>query len=128
MNYSVVHVNKMVYEHREVVKLEFSYSDELVKLVKSLPGAKWDKLYRMWYIEKRTGLLNEVLNCFKGKAYLDYKALKNETMLTAQPVLECKTEVPQPVKSVYYNNSKTSPVKQSAKKQSAKAKQYALFI
>jgi hypothetical protein len=42
----------------------------------------------MWYIEKRAGLLNEVLSCFKGKAYLDYKNLKNEPLLTDQPVSE----------------------------------------
>lgn len=129
MNYSVVHVNKMVYEQREVVKLEFSYSEELVKLVKSLPGAKWNSFYRMWYIEKRAGLLAEVLNCFKGKAYLDYKALKNEeALLNDAP--KTKTENPlqtQVVHSVFYNNSKTNVVKQSTKPK-AKAKQYSLFI
>ena len=72
---SVVYVNKMIHDHKEVVKLEFSYHEELVRLVKSIPGARWSNMYRIWYIEKRAGLLNEVLNCFKGKAYLDYKYL-----------------------------------------------------
>ena len=127
MNYSVVHVNKMVYEHREVVKLEFSYSEELVKLVKSLPGARWDQLYRMWYIEKRAGLLNEVLSCFKGKAYLDYRSLKNEAVLVAPP--EEKKEVShEPVVKSVYNNKIIQPVKPLNKKQSSRAKQYALFI
>lgn len=127
MNYSVVHVNKMVYEHREVVKLEFSYSEELVKLVKNLPGAKWDKMYRMWYIEKRAGLLNEVLNCFKGKAYLDYKTLKNEAILVAPPE-EPKKEVTIPVKTVYLNNKALRPEKRLNNKQTERSKQYALFI
>lgn len=129
MNYSVVHINKMVYEQREVVKLEFSYSEELVKLVKSLPGAKWNSFYRMWYIEKRAGLLAEVLNCFKGKAYLDYKALKNEeALLNEAPKTKADTILQtQSVHSVYYNNSKTDAIKQRASKP-AKAKQYSLFI
>lgn len=127
MNYSVVHVNKMVYEHREVVKLEFSYSEELVKLVKSLPGARWDQLYRMWYIEKRAGLLNEVLSCFKGKAYLDYRSLKNEAVLVAPP--EEKKEVShEPIVKSVYNNKIIQPVKPLTKKQNTRAKQYALFI
>lgn len=127
MNYSVVHVNKMVYEHKEVVKLEFSYSEELVKLVKSLPGARWDQLYRMWYIEKRAGLLNEVLNCFKGKAYLDYKSLKNEAVLVAPPE-EKKEVILEPVVKSVYNNKAPQPVKSTIKKQTSRAKQYALFI
>lgn len=128
MNYSVVHVNKMIYENREVVKLEFSYSEELVKLIKNLPGARWDQLYRMWYIEKRAGLLNEVLNCFKGKAYLDYKSLKNEFILIAPPE-DKKTEIPQPVvKSIYMNNKALKPVKHAVKKQITRSKQYAMFI
>lgn len=127
MNYSVVHVNKMMYENREVVKLEFSYSEELVKLIKNLPGARWDRLYRMWYIEKRAGLLNEVLNCFKGKAYLDYKSLKNETQLIAPPE-EAKKEIPLPVIKSVYNNKNLQPVKPSNKKQTIQSKQYALFI
>lgn len=130
MNYSVVHVNKVVYEQREVVKLEFSYSEELVKLVKSLPGAKWNSFYRMWYIEKRAGLLNEVLNCFKGKAYLDYKSLKNEEALLNEAPK--KTQAPniqtQSVHSVYNNNSKTNAVKQQTNKQKTRVKQYSLFI
>jgi hypothetical protein len=122
----------MVYEHREVVKLEFSYSEELVKLVKSVPGAKWSSFYRMWYIEKRAGLLNEVLNCFKGKAYIDYKALKNEDVLLNNPPAKAEPKInsiqTQSIKSIYYNNSKSVPVKQKADKQQQRVKQYALFI
>jgi hypothetical protein len=117
MNYSVVHLNKMVYENHEVVRLDFSYSEELVNSIKTLPGARWSKLYRTWYVEKRAGLLNEVMNCFKGKAYLDYKAIKNEPLLSAAPGLtKIVHETP-----VTLNNGLT-------KKQAARAKQYALFI
>ena len=117
MNYSVVHLNKMVYENHEVVRLDFSYSEELVQSIKTLPGARWSKLYRTWYVEKRAGLLNEVMNCFKGKAYLDYKAIKNEPLLSAAPVLT----------KITYNNEVTQPTRLT-KKQTARAKQYALFI
>lgn len=133
MNYSVVHVNKMMYENREVVKLEFSYSEELVKLIRNLPGVRWSSFYKMWYIEKRAGLLNEVMNCFKGKAYLDYKAIKNEALLTAEPKdssSESKTNLTSEtiINSIYLNNRVNTPTKVQPKKQSAKAKQYSLFI
>lgn len=117
MNYSVVHLNKMVYENHEVVRLDFSYSEELVQSIKTLPGVRWSKLYRTWYIEKRAGLLNEVMNCFKGKAYLDYKAIKNEPLLSAAPVLT----------KINYNSSVSQPTRLN-KKQAERAKQYALFI
>lgn len=103
----------MIYQNHEVVRVDFSYSEELVKLVKSLPGARWDKLYRTWYIEKRAGLLNEVLNCFKGKAYLDYKSIKNEAMLTATPVVNIASK-------------KKLPVVEKPKKN--KVKQYSLAL
>ncbi|MGZ3884359.1 MAG: hypothetical protein ACXVP0_04195 [Bacteroidia bacterium] len=103
----------MIHEQREVVKLEFHYNEELIKLVKSLPGARWSAIYRAWYIEKRAGLLNEVLSCFKGKAYLDYKAIKHEALLSAEP---------EPVKA-----ESTVPGRLN-KVQRARAKQYALLI
>jgi len=117
MNYSVVHLNKMVYENHEVVRVDFSYSEELVRSIKTLPGARWSKLYRTWYVEKRAGLLNEVLNCFKGKAYLDYKAIKNEPLLSAAPVLT----------KITYGIPPVEPGRLT-KIQAARAKQYALFI
>ncbi len=114
---SIVYVNKMIHDQREVVKLEFSYHEELVRLVKSIPGARWSNMYRIWYIEKRAGLLNEVQTCFKGKAYLDCKAIKNEPLLNAEPddVVIAKTTL--------HNLSK--PLNS---KQRARAKQYALLI
>ena|SRR5688572_23580574 len=117
MNYSVVHLNKMVYENHEVVRVDFSYSEELVNSIKQLPGAHWSKLYRTWIVEKRAGLLNEVMNCFKGKAYLDYKSIKNEPLLSAAPVL---TKMTQESPEILSNGL--------SKKQAARAKQYALFI
>jgi hypothetical protein len=118
MNYSVVHLNKMVYENHEVVRVDFSYSEELVKSIRQLPGARWNNFYRTWIIEKRAGLLNEVMNCFKGKAYLDYRSLKNEPMLSAAPGLtKIMQETPEKIEAGRLN-----------KKQAAKAKQYALFI
>jgi hypothetical protein len=110
---SIVYVNKTIHDHREVVKLEFSYHEELVRLVKSIPGARWSNIYRMWYIEKRAGLLTEVLNCFKGKAILDYKALKNEAFLSAEP----ESVKPNPIMAGRLNP-----------KQRIRAKQYALLI
>lgn len=103
----------MIYQNHEVLRVDFSYSEELVKLIKTLPGARWDKLYRTWYIEKRAGLLNEVLNCFKGKAYLDYKSVKNEAVLTAAPI-------------VNIGSKKKLPVVEKSRK--VKVKQFALAL
>ena len=102
-----------MHEQREVVKLEFSYSEELVKLVKNLPGVRWNRFYRIWYIEKRAGLLYEILECFKGKAYLDYRNLKNEPLLSSPSVPANETpKFLQPVKRMHKR---------------AVSKQYALF-
>jgi hypothetical protein len=118
MNYSVVHLNKMVYENHEVVRVDFSYSEELVRSIRQLPGAHWNNFYRTWIIEKRAGLLNEVMNCFKGKAYLDYRSLKNEPLLSAAPVLT----------KISHEPDERTESGRLNKKQAARAKQYALFI
>jgi integrase/recombinase XerD len=116
MNYSVIHLNKMIHQNTEVVKLEFSYNEELVKLVKRIPGARWDGRYRLWYVEKRAGLLEEVLNCFKGKAYLDYKSLKNDTIVNAHAE-------PKKLPEVYLESEKPA-----LKRRPMRVKQYALCI
>lgn len=118
MSYCVVHLNKMLHNHREVVKMEFPYNEELVKLVKNIKGARWSYFYRAWYVEKRAGLLQEVLHCFKGRAYLDYKNLKNEALLSSSP------ETTETLKPLY-----TKPVTERFyKKEKPKVKQYALFL
>lgn len=116
MSSNVVYLNKMMYQNTEIVKLEFSYNEELIRLVKNIRGARWNSFYRWWYVEKRAGLLDEVLGIFKGKALLDYRTLKNDTVINASAEPE---EFRIAFQSITMPSRKRTPVK---------VKQYALSI
>jgi hypothetical protein len=113
---NVVYLNKMMYQNTEIVKLEFSYNEDIVRLVKNIRGARWNSFYRWWYVEKRAGLLEEVLNIFKGKAQLDYKAIKNDSVINANAEPE---EFRIAFQSITMPSRKRTPVR---------VKQYALCI
>jgi hypothetical protein len=113
---NVVYLNKMMYQNTEIVKLEFSYNEDIVRLVKNIRGARWNSFYRWWYVEKRAGLLEEVLNIFKGKAQLDYKAIKNDSVINASAEPE---EFRVAFQSITMASRKRNPVR---------VKQYALCI
>lgn len=114
MSANVVYLNKMMYQNTEIVKLEFSYNEDLIRLVKNIRGARWNSFYRWWYVEKRAGLLDEVLGIFKGKAYLDYKALKNDSVVNA-------SAEPEEFRTAFMSITESRP-----RRQPARAKQYAL--
>jgi hypothetical protein len=106
----------MIYQNTEIVKLEFSYNEELIRLVKNIKGARWHSFYRWWYVEKRAGLLEEVLNIFKGKALLDYRAVKNDAIINGSSEPE---EFKVAFQSIRMPSRKRHPIK---------VKQYALCI
>jgi integrase/recombinase XerD len=43
-------VKPAIHRNKKVLKLSFSYNEELVKLIRSLPGVLWSSTMRCWYI------------------------------------------------------------------------------
>lgn len=56
--------------------IRFPYSETLLPLVRTIPGAVFSKSNKCWYVATREGLLEEILRAFKGKAQVDTTALK----------------------------------------------------
>lgn len=63
-------------EQKPVAILEFSFDHQLIDLVKTIPGAKWQAEKRAWAIPYSDTVLRDLLNLFKGKAWLDYSEFK----------------------------------------------------
>ena len=59
-----------------VIRLEFPYDFELKEYVKQFPGCNWDTKKKVWWVAYEEGKLSEMLQYFKGKAWLDYSVLK----------------------------------------------------
>ncbi|WP_291787629.1 site-specific tyrosine recombinase/integron integrase [Cecembia sp.] len=59
-----------------VIRIEFPYEYELKELVKQFPGCNWDTKRRVWWVAYSDERLSEMLQYFKGKAWLDYSELK----------------------------------------------------
>jgi len=58
------------------ISLRFAYDQELIKVVKELPDARWSSSGSYWHISDSLEIISLLLNSFHGKAYIDYSALK----------------------------------------------------
>jgi integrase/recombinase XerD len=78
--------------HKEAkqISLEFFYNPELIELIKEIPGMKWSKENKCWYILNNKENLKTIFNTFKGLVWFDtsdffrkkHKKENNENQLT----------------------------------------------
>ena len=54
----------------------------MISLVRKLSGAKWNSDMKYWEILDDPDIIGILLKIFKGKAYIDYSALKRNTAVT----------------------------------------------
>lgn len=66
-------IKSLVWNKQHRVLLEFPYDDELKQMVKSLPGARWNREKRAWMLSYQKGIVETLMAFFKGKAYVDYR-------------------------------------------------------
>jgi integrase/recombinase XerD len=62
------------------VSLKFPYDQGLIDLVRNLPDARWSNKLHYWHISDSEDVIDILLSAFKGKAWVDYSALKKETL------------------------------------------------
>ena len=83
---------KIVLSHTEynqvlVVKIVFEYHQEIHHQLKNATTAKWSSTLNSWYILKDEFHLNQFFELMKGKAFIDYSALKrNKTENSPEPL------------------------------------------
>jgi integrase/recombinase XerD len=67
------------------VSLSFPYDEELKKIVKTIPCAKWDPLSRAWLIPHTSSILDDLHVLFNTKAQLDVSHFKSEAVASLPP-------------------------------------------
>ncbi len=63
-----------------VIAMRFDYNREIINTVKSINGALWSGSRKYWFIPKNEFNLNVVFNMLHRIAYVDYSALKKQTI------------------------------------------------
>ncbi len=54
----------------------FDYNEDLIKILRQLPGAKWSSSMKCWYQPSDQFHLSNVFEVFKSKAWIDYSDFK----------------------------------------------------
>jgi len=89
-----IKANRQVHQGEQRLFLEFKFDKELISLVKSLPGARWSKQKKCWHIADSRGVVSELLEVFRGKAWIDFSSLKSEIRMPVEN--KGKINVPKP--------------------------------
>lgn len=77
MKYETIAIEKVIHKNEKRLLLKFSYNRELIELTKQLSGATWSNTLKAWHIADTKEDFTAVYLLFKGKAWLNWDALKN---------------------------------------------------
>ncbi len=80
-----------VFEGLPVICLDFPYDFALKELVKTYPECQWSRKHKAWWVPYREDQLNELIQFFRGKVWLDYSSLRKvkvQDKFAELPVLE----------------------------------------
>jgi integrase/recombinase XerD len=58
------------------VTLRFPHDEELIRITKSLPDARWSEIMQCWHISDCSNVTGLIFNAFLKKAFVDYSALR----------------------------------------------------
>lgn len=71
-----VQVTKAVHRNTACYVISFPYDEELIRLVKAIPGATFSRTMKCWYSPEGSCTIGDIIHAFKGKARVDITALK----------------------------------------------------
>jgi len=66
-----IRITSGLFEGKERLKLYFPYDWEIIKLIKTIPGARWDPKERCWHVASTQANLNRLTKLFKDKTIFD---------------------------------------------------------
>lgn len=80
--------------HRGAERLlvQFPYDDELIACIRKVQGATFSASYKSWHVPHSAAVIRELFDIFKGIAWVDKSALKNENLTTGKIHQEDKIE------------------------------------
>jgi len=93
-----IELSHFVHKGTECISIKFpAAEEELQGIIKKIPGRSWTRTHGCWYVESRKNILSELFVHFKGKAYLDYRNLKEKPLVNPVEVIKLpKEELPLP--------------------------------
>ena len=84
------------FRHRQqdVVVASFEFDGSLTSTIKQLPGACWSRTLKSWYFPKNRFDLHRFFEALKEVAYVDYSALKSNSLQISEQEENSKTYPP----------------------------------
>lgn len=77
-------LTELDYKGNKHIALAFERDAELQQLLKShFPNLKWSQTYKVWHVPFSAQFIKEVFTVLKGKAFIDYSAMKSIEKNTA---------------------------------------------
>lgn len=80
-----IKLSRAVHREQKRLLLTFEYNPELIALVKQLPQAQWSKTLNAWHVADTKENFNAIYLLFKGKAWLNWDALKSKEKRERHP-------------------------------------------
>jgi integrase/recombinase XerD len=71
-----VKIDRIFHREMDCLAIYFPINNDLKALVRTIPGSTFSITNKCWYVESREGLVDEILQAFKGKARVDLTAVK----------------------------------------------------
>lgn len=70
-----IYLKEIHHRDKDCIALHFAKDFELINVIRSIPGRAYSNTMTCWYVEKRIGLINEIITAFKDLALVDTSAL-----------------------------------------------------
>jgi integrase/recombinase XerD len=70
------------------ITIRFPYDAELNKLTRGFTDARWSKKLNCWHVPDRPDIISLLLFAYRGKAYIDYSAIKSKPAVKNEQALE----------------------------------------
>jgi integrase/recombinase XerD len=67
---------RIIHKGNSCIALRFPFDRELIAVVRGFQDARWSDQQKYWYIADREDVITLLLKAFKGKAFIDYSAIK----------------------------------------------------
>jgi integrase/recombinase XerD len=72
----VITLEDLHHHSEDCIAMRFEKNFELIQHVKKIPGAKFSKTHKCWYVAKSPAILKVILDALQHKALIDYSALQ----------------------------------------------------
>lgn len=72
-----IQLDRIYDRNRSILVIQFTYNTELIRLIRSFPGARFDQDKRVWMINEQVTTLAQLENLFDGKARVERTFLKH---------------------------------------------------